>query len=152
DEGIKIANISSSKLRRYASVLNFLDFFKFFFGFFQAMVKLYFFMPEVLFSKSGPGVLPIIYAARWYRIPVIIHESDAVPGLTNRASAKHAAIVELSFEAAKEYFPKNKRVNVVGNPVRESILTSESASSCRKALGLTDEKPILLFLGGSQGA
>lgn len=152
EEGIKITKISSSKLRRYASILNFLDFFKFFFGFMQAMVKLYFFMPEVLFSKSGPGVLPIIYAARWYRIPVIIHESDAVPGLTNRASAKHAKIVELSFEGAKEYFPKNKIVNVVGNPVRESVLSQESAATCRKALGLNDEHPILLFLGGSQGA
>lgn len=152
DEGIRISKISSSKLRRYASILNFLDFFKFFFGFFQAMLKLYFFMPEVLFSKSGSGVLPIIYAARWYRIPVIIHESDAVPGLTNRASAKHAKIVELAFKVAKEYFPKNKIVNIVGNPVRESIFTEESSASCRKALGLTDEHPILLFLGGSQGA
>jgi UDP-N-acetylglucosamine--N-acetylmuramyl-(pentapeptide) pyrophosphoryl-undecaprenol N-acetylglucosamine transferase len=152
DAGIKVSGIASSKLRRYASALNVLDFFKFFLGFFQALVKLYFFMPEVVFSKSGPGVLPIIYAARWYRIPLVIHESDAVPGLTNRLAGKHAAIVELSFEHAKAYFTKNKVVNVVGNPVRESILTTKSAGACRQELGLTDERPIVLVIGGSQGA
>ena len=152
EQGIKVTSISSSKLRRYASILNFLDFFKFFYGFIQALFKIYFFMPEVMFSKSGPGVLPIIYAARWYRIPVVIHESDAVPGLTTRASATHAAIVELAFENAQPYFKKNKIVHVVGNPVRESVLPRESPAVCREALGLTDAKPILLFLGGSQGA
>lgn len=151
-QGIKVSEIASSKLRRYASALNFLDFFKFFWGFVQALFKLYFFMPEVVFSKSGPGVLPIIYAARWYRIPVVIHESDAVPGLTNLASAKHAAIVEVSFENAAQYFQRNKEVHLVGTPVRESIIARQSAGACRKALGLSDEKPILLVIGGSQGA
>ncbi len=152
ETGIRISLIASSKLRRYASALNVLDFFKFFLGFFQALIKLYFFMPEVVFSKSGPGVLPIIYAARWYRIPVIIHESDAIPGLTNRIAGKHAAVVELAFEHAKMYFTKNRMVNVVGNPVRESLLTGKSAGACRQELGLTDERPILLVIGGSQGA
>jgi len=152
DAGIQIEEIVSSKLRRYASVLNFLDFFRFFIGFFQAMVKLYFFMPEVVFSKSGPGVLPIIYAARWYRIPIIIHESDAVPGLTNQASARHARIVELAFENARQYFVANKVVNVVGNPVRDSLIAVKPAGACRQEMNLTDEKPIILIVGGSQGA
>ena len=151
-QGIKVSEIASSKLRRYASALNFLDFFKFFWGFVQALFKLYFFMPEVVFSKSGPGVLPIIYAARWYRIPVVIPESDAVPGLTNLASAKHAAIVEVSFENAKKYFEGNKEVHLVGTPVRESVIAAQSAGACRKAFNLSDEKPILFIVGGSQGA
>ncbi len=152
EQGIKIVSIASSKLRRYASVLNFLDFFKFIWGFIQAMIKIYFFMPEVMFSKSGPGVLPIVYAARWYRIPLVIHETDAVPGLTSIASSKHAQIVELAFENAREYFSKKKIINVVGNPVRESLVSTESAAACRSALGLSDSKPILLFIGGSQGS
>ncbi len=149
---IRVSQVASSKLRRYASVLNFLDFFKFFWGFFVALLKLYFFMPEVVFSKSGPGTLPIIYAARWYRIPVIIHESDAIPGLTNKISAKHAEIVELAFEHAKQYFTKNKTVNVVGLPVRAAAINSKTPAECRKIFGLSDEKPIILIIGGSQGA
>jgi UDP-N-acetylglucosamine--N-acetylmuramyl-(pentapeptide) pyrophosphoryl-undecaprenol N-acetylglucosamine transferase len=149
---ITITKIASSKLRRYASALNILDFFKFWIGFWQAMIKLYFFMPEVVFSKSGPGALPVIYAARWYRIPVVIHESDAVPGLTNRMSAKHAAAVELAFDNAQQYFARNKNVHVVGLPVRQAIISQKSAGACRQDFGLTDAKPILFVVGGSQGA
>ncbi len=149
---IRISTVPSSKLRRYASVLNFLDFFKFFWGFFVALVKLYFFMPEVLFSKSGPGTLPIIFAARWYRIPVIIHESDAVPGLTNKVSARHSQIVELAFESAKQYFETHTQVNVVGLPVREAVINTQSSAECRKVFGLADEKPVVFVVGGSQGA
>lgn len=152
DNAITISGVASSKLRRYASAKNFLDIFKFFFGFIQALFKLYFFMPEVVFSKSGPGVLPIIYAARWYRIPIVIHESDAVPGLTNLASAKHAAVVEVSFENAKQYFAKSKVVNLTGTPVREGVINMKSPGACREELGLPDAKPIVFVVGGSQGA
>lgn len=151
-EGIKISKIASSKLRRYASALNILDFFKFFIGFGQAMFKLYFYMPEVLFSKSGPGTLPIIFAARWYRIPVVIHESDSVPGVANSIASKSAEIVELAFEHAKQYFPKHKNVKVPGLPIREGVINNKSSAECRRILGLSDERPILFVIGGSQGA
>ncbi len=152
ENSIRVSRVVSSKLRRYVSALNILDFFKFFWGFIQALFKLYFFMPEVVFSKSGPGVLPIIYAARWYRIPLVIHESDAIPGLTNKISAKHAAIVELAFQHAKQYFPKNEQVNVVGLPVRPQVINQQSAAECRRILGLADDRPVLFIVGGSQGA
>lgn len=150
--GIRVSRIASSKLRRYASALNVLDFFKFFLGFLQALVRLYFFMPEVVFSKSGPGTLPIIFAARWYRIPVVIHESDSVPGMSNRIASRYAAAVELAFSDAKKYFTRNNIVRVVGNPVRPEILTTASPAECRRGLGLPAGKPVLFILGGSQGA
>ena len=152
ENSIQITPVASSKFRRYASVLNILDFFKFWIGFWQSMVKLYFFMPEVVFSKSGPGALSVIYAARWYRIPVVIHESDAIPGLTNRVSAKHAEVVELAFENAKKYFTKNKVVHVVGTPVRAGVINTKSAGECRAELGITGTKPVIFVVGGSQGA
>src|SRR3989344_7291343 len=61
--GIPVQTIASSKLRRYFSLLNFLDFFKFFLGFFQALVKLYIIMPDLVFSKGGPGALPVVLAS-----------------------------------------------------------------------------------------
>jgi len=75
--GIDVSKTVSSKLRRYFSLLNLLEPFKFIIGFIQAIIKLYFIMPNVIFSKSGPGTVPIVLAAWFYRIPIIIHESDA---------------------------------------------------------------------------
>ena len=150
--GIELVNIASSKLRRYFSILNFLDFFKFFFGIFQALFKLFWFMPDVIFSKGGPGALSIIYAARFYKIPIVIHESDAIPGITSTVSAKHADQIELTFESAGQYFSGGKPMHVTGTPVRESLFITESRANARLSLGLLDERPTLLIVGGSQGA
>ena len=149
---IPVTRIASSKWRRYFSIQNYLDMFKLFFGFCQALVQVFFYMPDVVFSKGGPGVLPIIFASRFYRIPLVIHESDAVPGLTNSISARKADTVEVAFEEAKPYFNRNQVVNVVGNPVRSSLLISESRATSRASLGMIDELPLILILGGSQGA
>ncbi|MDP3880824.1 MAG: UDP-N-acetylglucosamine--N-acetylmuramyl-(pentapeptide) pyrophosphoryl-undecaprenol N-acetylglucosamine transferase [bacterium] len=151
-EGIKIAKVMSSKWRTYASIKNLFEPFKFMIGFVQAMFKLFFFMPDALFSKGGPGALAVVLAARWYRIPVVVHESDAVPGRTNLKSAKHAAVVDLSFEEAAKYFPPNVKIRVVGSPVRKHLVLEESPATSRLSFGLPDGLPVLLFLGGSQGA
>src|SRR3989338_5441981 len=58
--------------------------------------KIDWFMPDVLFSKGGPGALPVVLAAKFYRIPIIIHESDVVPGMTNIVSARFADIITVA--------------------------------------------------------
>ncbi|PIT93355.1 MAG: hypothetical protein COU06_00570 [Candidatus Harrisonbacteria bacterium CG10_big_fil_rev_8_21_14_0_10_38_8] len=152
DNKVEVSRIVSSKLRRYISIGNVADFFKFFLGFAQSMIKLFFYMPDVVFSKSGPGTLPILLACRWYMIPIVIHESDSVPGAMNRVVGRFASIVELGFTEGSKYFPKAKKINVVGNPIRDEIVTSRSRAESRKNLGVKDEKKIILFIGGSQGA
>lgn len=151
-EGIKVSTIRSSKLRTYFSVKNFFEPFNFIVGFFQALFKLFFFMPDVLFSKGGPGALSVVLAARWYRIPVVIHESDAVPGRSNLKSAKHAAVIDLAFEGAAQYFPAQSTLHFVGNPVRKHLILEESPATSRLSFGLPGDVPVLFFLGGSQGA
>lgn len=153
--GIRIQKIASSKLRRYFSFLNFLDIFRFFFGFWQALWKLFWFMPDVVFSKGGPGVVPIIFAASFYRIPIVVHESDAVPGMANRISAKRAELIQISFPEALPYFADiagGKEIRVVGTPVRESLFTEETHASARLSFGLLDEQVTVVVMGGSQGA
>ncbi len=152
NNGIKTAYIPSSKLRRYFSILNFFDFFKFFWGIITALFKLFWFMPDVVFSKGGPGALSVIYAARFYRIPLVVHESDAVAGLTSKTSAKHASYIDVTFEKAITDFPSRVPIRVTGGPVRDSIFIDEPKATSRLAMGLMDEKPVLLILGGSQGA
>lgn len=152
--GIGVSRIVSSKLRRYFSPLNFLDFFKFFWGVFQALWKIYWFMPNVAFSKGGPGALAVLVACRFYRIPIVIHESDSVPGRTNLISAKYARVIELGYEAAKEQLPPKTRgaAKVTGNPVRSEILVPGDAAQAKAIFGFDPKLPLLLVLGGSQGA
>ncbi|MBI2278458.1 MAG: undecaprenyldiphospho-muramoylpentapeptide beta-N-acetylglucosaminyltransferase [Candidatus Brennerbacteria bacterium] len=152
ERGILISNIAGAKLRRYASLKNFTDIPKFFFGFFQALIKLYFWMPDAVFSKGGPGALPVVLAAAWYRIPVVIHESDAVPGLANRISAKFAKRVAISFRAAAGHFP-GRKVFMAGNPIRAALaVTRLEKKSVKSQLGVEVDAPLVLILGGSQGA
>ncbi len=151
--GIRVSRILSSKLRRYFSWRNFFEPFRFALGLAQALWKLFWFMPAVAFSKGGPGALAIIYACRWYRIPVVVHESDAVPGLTNRITAKRAKIVELAFKEAEPHLGKIKaKVNVAGSPVREELLRPQPSAQAKKSFGFDPAKPLVLVLGGSQGA
>lgn len=149
---ITIYPIASSKLRRYAALGNIIDFPKFIWSIFQALAKLYTEMPNVVFSKGGPGALPVVLAARWYMIPVVIHESDAIPGLTNKLSAKSAVKILLAFKEAEGYFPRNK-TQVVGNPVR-AMFSGYSADQkqSKRALQFDAEKPLVFMLGGSQGS
>ncbi|MFA5172998.1 MAG: undecaprenyldiphospho-muramoylpentapeptide beta-N-acetylglucosaminyltransferase [Candidatus Paceibacterota bacterium] len=150
--GMKIGKIISSKIRRYFSPLNLLEPFKFIYGIFQALIKVYFFMPDVIFSKGGPGALPVVLAGFFYRIPVIIHESDAVPGLTNRISAKFAKRIAISFKSAEVFF-NGKKTALVGNPVRDDLINNrDDQIFAKRYWGFNPEKPVILVLGGSQGS
>ena len=153
-EGVEARAITSSKLRRYFSLKNFIDFPKFVFSIFQSLFKIYWFMPDVAFSKGGPGALPVLMACRFYSIPVIIHDSDAVPGLTNTVSSRFARQIELSFASAKKYFPTSKVVKVVGNPIREELLNYVSLDpmGAKERLKLDPKLPLILVLGGSLGS
>ncbi|MFA6365414.1 MAG: UDP-N-acetylglucosamine--N-acetylmuramyl-(pentapeptide) pyrophosphoryl-undecaprenol N-acetylglucosamine transferase [Candidatus Paceibacterota bacterium] len=144
--------IASSKFRRYFDIANIIDIPKFFWSIFQALVKLYITIPDAIFSKGGPGALAVVLVARWYRIPVVIHESDAVPGLTNRISASFAQKILVSFKNAEQFFSKG-RVTMVGNPVREGLGSGYGDSKILKEqMQFDSTKPLLLVLGGSQGS
>lgn len=150
--GIRISEIASSKLRRYFSPLNFWDFFRFIFGFFQSLFKMYWFMPEVIFSKGGPGALSVVFASKFYLIPLAVHESDAIPGLTNKISARSAEFVDVAFSLAEKYLKTKGEMHVVGNPVREELLLQVPQEQAKSEFGFDSKKPLILFLGGSQGS
>ena len=149
-EGIAKKTIMSGKVRRYISGHNFLDIFRLIGGFFQALFLLFSFMPNVVFAKGGYGSVPVVLVAWLFGIPVLIHESDSVPGLANRFLSRFAKRVAVSFSAAAASFPA-KKTALLGNPVRAQILGG-SKDQAVKLFGLNGQKPILLFLGGSQGA
>lgn len=152
DRDTPVYRITSSKWRRYPTLKNFLDIPKFLVGIIQAFFLLYRIMPDVVFSKGGPGALPIVIAAKFYFIPVIIHESDAIPGFTNRISARFAKRIAISFKEASEYFTKNK-VALTGNPIRSELLKQTTKKQhAMEQLRFDPNIPLLVILGGSQGA
>lgn len=120
-------------------------------GIFQSLWHMYLIMPDVVFSKGGYGSLPVILASVFYRIPVLIHESDAVPGKVNEFASRFSQRVAVSFEKSLPFFPKEKTA-LVGNPVRKSLLPLPERSAAVESLGLDPARKTILVLGGSQGS
>ena len=150
ESNLSVTKIISGKLRRYFSILNLLDFFKLALGFIQSLILMFLYMPDIVFAKGGSdSVMPSI-VAKLYFIPVITHESDAIPGLANKIIAKVADKILLSYGSSQQFFNMQK-IAVVGNPVRRDILLGEK-NSAMDFFKLDPTKPTLLFLGGSQGA
>lgn len=142
--------VMSGKMRRYFSLVNFVDCFKLPIGIIQALWHLLWFMPDVIFSKGGHVSVPVAFAAWIYMIPILTHESDAMPGLANRIIGKLSQRVAISYPSTKKYFPENK-ILLTGNPIREDINRGDKNAFLQK-FGLTASRPIILILGGSQGA
>ena len=149
-----IKRVSSFKLRRYASAQNILDAIRAPFALLQALWHLFWLMPDVVFSKGGSGSLPVIFVAFFFHIPIFVHESDSIPGLSNRIAFPLAARVGLSFEKTLTFI-SGKKVAVVGNPVRSTLLENAGGLQSQKAktvFGFDAEAPLVLILGGSQGS
>ena len=142
--------VPAGKMRAYFSLLNFFDIFKTGFGILKAVVQVYFIFPDVVFSKGGPDSVPALIAARIFGIPVVIHESDAVPGTTSRWAGKFARNIAVGFSEAAQYFDHEK-VAHTGNPVRKEILEPQHTGA-RSFFKLEEDIPAIVILGGSQGA
>ena len=151
ENGLIYEEIKAGKLRRYFSIKNFFDIFKMFFGTINAIYKIFTIYPDVVFGKGGYASFPTLVAARLLRIPVIIHESDSVPGRVNKWAGGFAEKIAVSFKQAAEYFPKNK-VAWTGHPLRIEIETPGSKTEGLKYFKLESGIPTILILGGSQGA
>ncbi|MEK7221038.1 MAG: undecaprenyldiphospho-muramoylpentapeptide beta-N-acetylglucosaminyltransferase [candidate division NC10 bacterium] len=105
---------------------------------------------QVVLGVGGYASFPTVLAARLLRIPTVIHEQNAYPGLANRWLGRIASAVAVSFEAAAGFFPTG-RVTVTGNPVRPEIRPGD-AGEARRRLALSAGRFTVLIFGGSQGA
>jgi UDP-N-acetylglucosamine--N-acetylmuramyl-(pentapeptide) pyrophosphoryl-undecaprenol N-acetylglucosamine transferase len=164
---VRIKRIYAGKLRRYYGVSlwrqlinapmvlrNLRDFFLVGLGFLQSCKFLLKVKPDVVFTKGGFVCLPVGLAARALKIPLVIHDSDAHPGLTNRLLAKYAAVIGTGAPIENYPYPSG-RMHYVGIPIgREfSPLTPQQQQVCKAEIGLHDtKKPLLVVTGGGQGA
>ena len=149
--GIPYHGISSGKLRRYFDMKNFTDAFRIIKGVWDSYRILGRVKPDIIFSKGGFVVVPLIFAAKLRGIKVVIHESDLTPGLANRLVEPIAQKVLVSFPETLKYVPEKKSI-LTGIPVRGD-LTSASKEEGLRFLGFCDDgKPVMLVTGGSQGS
>lgn len=148
EKGVSYHAISAGKLRRYFSLKNFVDPFRVVKGMFQARRIIRDVKPDVVFSKGGYVSVPVVIAAHG-KAPVITHESDYTPGLANRIAARFADTICVTFEDTLQYV--GKKGVYTGTPVRPALFQGKAAKGLAFT-GFTGSRPILLAMGGSQGA
>jgi len=166
DETIPIHTIAAGKLRRYyhLTVLrqllwpslvlsNIKDGFLVVAGFFQSLFKLIIWRPDVVFAKGGYVCLPVGIAARILRIPLVIHDSDAHPGLTNRCLSRFAT--KIATGAPLEYYSyPSKKSRYVGIPVAPEFhkFSNQERLEAKKEWGINPDYPLVVVTGGGLGA
>src|SRR3954468_23091414 len=108
------------------------------------------FQPNVVLGMGGFTSTAPILAGRMRKIPTFIHESNAIPGKANRLTARLVSAVLVGFKECAQFFPKVK-TEVTGTPIRADLQRVDREEARRK-LGLHDDLPTVLVMGGSQGA
>lgn len=149
-EGIPYYGISTGKLRRYIDPKNLSDPFRVVKGIFEARKLMKKIRPDIVFSKGGFVAVPVVLAAKHCRIPVIIHESDMTPGLANKICIPYASKVCCNFPETLSSLPEGKAV-VTGTPIRKE-LREGNAERGYSFTGLSQDKPVILVMGGSLGS
>jgi UDP-N-acetylglucosamine--N-acetylmuramyl-(pentapeptide) pyrophosphoryl-undecaprenol N-acetylglucosamine transferase len=163
---VRVQTVLAGKFRRYhhlsklqhltiPSVIfpNIRDVFLVFFGVVQSVTRLLFWRPDVVFAKGGYVCLPVGYAAWLLRIPLVIHDSDAVPGLTNRLLAPIAKRIATGVPLEHYNYPEDK-AQYVGVPIDPAyrLLTLKEKRDLKTKLGFDVRRPLTVFAGGGQGS
>ncbi len=156
--GIKFKPIFSGKFRRYFSWCNFIDIFFIFTGFIQSFFIILKWRPNLVMSAGSFVSVPVVWAAWLLRIPVLIHQQDARPGLANKLMAPFARIITVTFE--KSLADYGEKAVWTGNPVRSKKFppkadhprAEEVRSKKLEEFGFKNDLPVVLVIGGGTGA
>ncbi len=166
DKSVQVQTIIAGKFRRYHNLSklqhltipsiifpNIRDAFWVVFGVGQSFFRMLFWRPDVVFAKGGYVCLPVGIAAWLLRIPVVIHDSDAHPGLTNRLLVPFAKRIATGMPLENYDYPKQK-TEYVGIPIDPSykILSEKRRSEVKSELGFDSKRPLVVITGGGQGA
>jgi len=166
DPNLPVQTIASGKLRRYYHLsvlrqllwptlvlLNIRDGFLVVLGFMQSLAKFVLWRPDVVFTKGGYVCLPVGLAAKILRIPLVIHDSDAHPGLTNRILSKWATAIATG--APLEYYSYPKAISrYVGIPIADEFhpFSVSERQAARESWGIDPNRPLIVITGGGLGA
>jgi UDP-N-acetylglucosamine--N-acetylmuramyl-(pentapeptide) pyrophosphoryl-undecaprenol N-acetylglucosamine transferase len=109
------------------------------------------FNPDVAIGVGGYASFPVLMAAGWSRIPIVLQEQNSYAGVANKFLAKKAEVVCVAYKNMERFFTKAKVV-LTGNPVRETIVNPVNTSDAAVHFELMPGKETILVLGGSLGA
>ena len=153
--GYDLKRIEAYGFNRKISLDNVKKIYKTFKSIGQAKKIIQDFKPDIMIGTGGYICLPVALAASKLKVPIVLHESNAFPGVAIKMLSKKASAILVGFEDAKKRIRNTENVVVVGNPskVKKISFTNSQKEKILKEIGLTDiEKPIVLVFGGSQGA
>jgi UDP-N-acetylglucosamine--N-acetylmuramyl-(pentapeptide) pyrophosphoryl-undecaprenol N-acetylglucosamine transferase len=166
DENIPVHTIFAGKFRRYHHLsvwqqitwpslilANIRDSFLAGIGLLQSIIKLMSWRPDVIFTKGGFVCLPVGIAAHLLGIPLVVHDSDAHPGLTNRILSRWATAIATG-APLKYYNYPHEISQYVGIPISNDFhMFSDSERMCaRKQWGISQSRPLVVVTGGGLGA
>ncbi|MEI6835611.1 MAG: glycosyltransferase [Candidatus Falkowbacteria bacterium] len=148
DLPIKFVPMLSGRLRRYVSFKNFTDLFNIGGAFFESIYLLKKEKPDLVMSVGAFVSVPLVWAAKFLNIPVLIHQQDLRPGLANRLMARAASLITVTFAESLKAYPE--RAVLTGNPYSlPTLLTKEAIF---KEYNLDLSRPLILVFGGGTGS
>ncbi len=147
-KNIKHSWVPSGKNRLYFSFLNFTDMFKIGFGVIVAFFKLLIIYPDVIFSKGGYDSIPTCFAAFILRIPIVMHDSDSIPGRASLLVSRFAYRIAVSYEESIKYFKDSSNIAFTGQPILEKYTAPKDFN---REYNENPRKNILV-IGGSTGS
>lgn len=151
--GFPVATVKAGKLRRYISWQTITGVARVPVGIAQAIGIVRRFQANAAFTTGGYVAVPAALAACLNGVPLLMHQEDVPPNLSNKLIAPLATRISVAFADSVAYFPAHKTLQL-GNPLRQAFLDIRQTSprQARSMLGLDAETPLLLVTGGSQGA
>lgn len=165
-KAVRVQTLSAGKFRRYQHLSklqhltiptvifpNIFDTFRVSFGVVQSVARLIIWRPDVVFANGGYVCLPVGIAAKILGIPLVIHDADAVPGLTNRILAPIARRIMTGLPLSHYDYPssKAKYVGIAIDPAYR-IVSEEQRRKLKKGLGFETMRPLVVFAGGGLGS
>jgi UDP-N-acetylglucosamine--N-acetylmuramyl-(pentapeptide) pyrophosphoryl-undecaprenol N-acetylglucosamine transferase len=166
-DDVRVSTIVAGRFRRYNSVSvweqlkhpltivlpNIIDLVKVVVGVVQSLGRLIIWRPDVVFAKGGFVCLPIGFAAHLLRIPLVIHDSDAHPGLTNRILSRWASAIATGAPLEYYTYPASKS-KYVGIPIQSTVQppTEAEQAALKEKLGFDPGRSLLVVTGGGLGA
>ena len=152
--GYNLKTIDAHGIQRKLTLENFKNLYATFKSIKEARNILEEFKPDVVVGTGGYICVPVVMSAKKLNIPVVLHESNAFPGVAVKLFKKKADKILVGFEDAKNRLENASNVVVTGNPIKikKLALTEAQKNEIKNELGIKNEKPIVLVFGGSQGA
>ncbi len=150
-EGFELKLIKVRGFRRKISKDTFIAVKEMFQGLHEARSIVKEFKPDIVIGTGGYVCGPVVFSAAMRKIPTLIHEQNAFPGVTNRILSRFSNITAISFKESEKFFKGAKRIILTGNPIRKEMLEIERVKA-RESLKVDSSNPLVVIFGGSLGA